>query len=62
LFNDERLSADTSWRAILLATLSNLAFKAGAAGVLGGAKLFRIVGIAFGTTIVAGLAVIFVWP
>jgi uncharacterized membrane protein (DUF4010 family) len=62
LFNDERLSADTSWRAILLATLSNLAFKAGAAGVLGGAKLFRIVGIAFGTTFVAGLAVIFVWP
>lgn len=62
LFNDERLSADTSWRAILLATLSNLAFKAGAAGVLGGAKLFRIVGIAFGATILAGLAVILAWP
>lgn len=62
LFNQDRLSADTSWRAILLATLSNLAFKAGAAGVLGGAKLFRIVGIAFGVTILAGLAVIFVWP
>lgn len=62
LFNEERLSADTSWRAILLATLSNLAFKAGAAGVLGGAKLFRIVGIAFGVTIAAGLAVFFLWP
>ena len=62
LFNQERLSADTSWRAILLATLSNLVFKAGAAGVLGGPRLFRIVGVAFGVTIVAGLAVIFTWP
>lgn len=62
LFNQDRLPADTSWRAILLATLSNLAFKAGAAGVLGGATLFRIVGIAFGVTIAAGLGVIFLWP
>lgn len=62
LFNQDRLPADTSWRAILLATLSNLAFKAGAAGVLGGAALFRIVGIAFGVTIVAGLGVILLWP
>jgi uncharacterized membrane protein (DUF4010 family) len=62
LFNQESLSADTSWRAILLATLSNLAFKAGAAGVLGGAALFRIVGIAFGVTILAGLGVILAWP
>jgi uncharacterized membrane protein (DUF4010 family) len=62
LFNQDRLPGDTSWRAILLATLSNLAFKAGAAGVLGGAALFRIVGIAFGVTIVAGLGVIFLWP
>ena len=62
LFNQDRLPGDTSWRAIMLATLSNLAFKAGAAGVLGGAKLFRIVGIAFGVTIAAGLGVIFLWP
>lgn len=62
LFNQDRLPADTSWRAIMLATLSNLAFKAGAAGVLGGAKLFRIVVIAFGVTIAAGLGVIFLWP
>lgn len=62
LFNQERVEGDTAWRAILLATLSNLAFKAGAAGVLGGAALFQIVGPAFGVTIVAGLAVIFLWP
>ncbi len=62
LFNRDRVGEDTAWRAILLATLSNLAFKAGAAGVLGGAALFRVVGTAFGITIVAGLAVIFLWP
>jgi uncharacterized membrane protein (DUF4010 family) len=62
LFNRERVPEDTAWRAILLATLSNLAFKAGAAGVLGGAALFRIVGAAFGVTILAGLAIIFLWP
>jgi uncharacterized membrane protein (DUF4010 family) len=62
LFHQERLSADTSWRAILLATLSNLAFKAGVAGMLGGAQLFRIVGFAFGVTIAAGLGIIFLWP
>ncbi|HEX5787115.1 MAG TPA: MgtC/SapB family protein [Woeseiaceae bacterium] len=62
LFNQERVEGDTAWRAILLATLSNLAFKAGAAGVLGGRELFRIVGPAFGATIAAGLAVIFLWP
>jgi hypothetical protein len=39
-----------------------LAFKAGAAGVLGGSQLFRIVGPAFGATIAAGLGVIFLWP
>lgn len=62
LFNQERVPGDTAWRAILLATLSNLAFKAGAAGVLGGAALFRIVGAAFGVTILAGLAIIVLWP
>ena len=62
LFNQERVSDGTAWRAILIATLSNLAFKAGAAGVLGGRKLFAIVGPAFGATIVLGVAVIFFWP
>jgi uncharacterized membrane protein (DUF4010 family) len=62
LFNQDRVSGDMAWRSILLATLSNLAFKAGAAGVLGGSKLFRIVGPAFGATIAAGLGVIFLWP
>jgi uncharacterized membrane protein (DUF4010 family) len=62
LFNQQRLGADTAWRSILLATLSNLGFKAGAAGLLGGRELFRIVGLAFGSTMLLGLAVFFLWP
>lgn len=62
LYNQERVPRELAWRAILLATLSNLAFKAGAAGMLGGMGLFRIVGPAFAATIAAGLGVIFLWP
>lgn len=62
LFNQERITDGTAWRAILIATLSNLGFKAGAAGVLGGRKLFAVVGPAFAATIVLGAAVIVWWP
>jgi uncharacterized membrane protein (DUF4010 family) len=62
LFNQQRIDNHTAWRAILIATLSNLAFKAGAAGVLGGIALFRIVAAAFAATIVAGVAIIVFWP
>ena len=62
LFNQQRVSDATAWRAILIATLSNLAFKAGAAGVLGGRRLFAVVAPAFGATIVLGILVIVFWP
>lgn len=62
LFNQQRVDDGTAWRAILIATLSNLVFKAGAAGVLGGRKLIAVVGPAFGATIVVGTAVIIFWP
>src|SRR5690606_5688905 len=62
LYNQERVSRDIAWRAIMLATLANLAFKPGAAGMLGRMRLFRIVGPAFAAKIAAGLVVIFVWP
>ena len=62
LRNQQRVDDGTAWRAILIATLSNLAFKAGAAGVLGGRKLFAVVGTAFGATILLGVAVVVFWP
>ncbi len=62
LFNQERVSGDTAWRAILIATLSNLGFKAAAAGMLGGRKLFAIVGAAFAAAIAVGIVLILFWP
>ena len=62
LFNQQRVSDGTAWRAILIATMSNLAFKAGAAGVLGGRKLFAIIGPAFAATILLGIAIVVFWP
>ncbi len=62
LFNQQRVSGDTAWRAILIATLSNLGFKAAAAGMLGGRKLFAIVGAAFAAAIAVGIALILFWP
>jgi uncharacterized membrane protein (DUF4010 family) len=62
LFTQQRVDGDTAWRAIMIATLSNLGFKAGIAGVLGGRRLFGVVGIAFGMTIVAGILLVTLWP
>lgn len=62
LHNQGRVTDGTAWRAILIAALSNLGFKAGAAGMLGGRKLFVVVGSAFAATIVLGIAVILLWP
>lgn len=62
LYNQQRIEDGMAWRAILIATLSNLAFKAGAAGVLGGRKLFAVVGTVFAATIALGAGLILVWP
>jgi uncharacterized membrane protein (DUF4010 family) len=50
------------WRLILVAALSNLAFKAGMAAVIGGWKLGRAVILLFGIGIAAGTLIIFLWP
>ena len=61
-FSEGQLPADTSWRAIFLATLSNLAFKTGAAAVLGSPAL-RSWMLACGTSaVVIGLALLALWP
>ncbi|MEZ6128574.1 MAG: DUF4010 domain-containing protein [Planctomycetaceae bacterium] len=40
MFNQERVDGGTAWRVILIATMSNLVFKAGAVAMLGSRKLF----------------------
>jgi uncharacterized membrane protein (DUF4010 family) len=54
LFNSGRLEASTAWRVILLASLSNLVFKAGAVIVLGNRAVSLRVAIYFGLSIVLG--------
>jgi uncharacterized membrane protein (DUF4010 family) len=57
-----RLDAGPGWRAIVLASLSNLAFKAVLAGVLGGRALLLRLAPLFAASIAAGVAVLQLWP
>ena len=56
------MEVDTAWRAMVIASLANLAFKACAAGFLGGLPLLRGVLALFATPFLAGLAVVWFWP
>ncbi|WP_237065240.1 MgtC/SapB family protein [Microbulbifer guangxiensis] len=62
LANQGSLHIDTAWRAMIIATLANMVFKAGAAGMLGGSRLFSRVLLLFALPFIAGLGVIFFWP
>lgn len=57
-----RLDSDTGWRMILLASLSNLAFKGVLVATLGGRELLKLVSVAFGVAIAAGGALLWFWP
>lgn len=61
LFRRGEIDPDIAWRATLIATLSNLALKAGAAGVLGGPKLIRPLVAPFGLALAVGLLVVLFW-
>jgi len=62
LSDEGRIGTDTAWRAILLATLANLVFKAGLAFVLGGPPLLRNLAVLFVPSIAAGAALLAFWP
>lgn len=57
-----RLASHTGWQLILLAALSNLAFKAGMVAFLGDRQLLRRIAVLFGLTIAGGLLVLWLWP
>lgn len=58
----ERLSASEGWRLIVIATLSNLAFKGAVVAILGGRRLARKVFIPFLLVFVVGIALVLAWP
>jgi uncharacterized membrane protein (DUF4010 family) len=62
LVNAGNLPAEDGWRLILLASLSNLAFKAGVVAVLGTRQLFRNVVTRYAIALLAGVAVLMFWP
>jgi uncharacterized membrane protein (DUF4010 family) len=62
LYSHGDLDAGIAWRAIFLASLSNLAFKVAAASLLGGAALRRLMLPAGAVTLLAGFAVLALWP
>ncbi|MBB3209485.1 uncharacterized membrane protein (DUF4010 family) [Rhodopirellula rubra] len=62
MFNDHRVDAGTAWRVILVATLSNLFFKATAVAFLGSRKLLAYVIVTFGIAALGGGLLLALWP
>ncbi|QDU80070.1 MgtC family protein [Polystyrenella longa] len=62
MFNEERIDGTTAWRVILIATMSNLVFKAGAVAMLGSRRLLFYVAISFGIAIAGGVLLLLFWP
>lgn len=62
LVSQGRLEPGTAWRVILVASLSNLVFKAGMVAVIGGRGLLRFVLPAFSAVLIAGVCVLLWWP
>lgn len=58
----QRVDTTTTWQVILIASLVNLVFKAGVALMLGSAKLFLRVALAFGLAIAGGVLILLAWP
>jgi len=62
LVHQGMIPPETGWRLILVGGLANLVFKGGAVLALGGWALFRRILPLFGVTMIAGLAVLLLWP
>lgn len=58
----ERLGADTTWRVILIAMLTNLLFKTGVAWALGSTRLLLRLVLPIAATLAGGLALLLAWP
>jgi uncharacterized membrane protein (DUF4010 family) len=62
MINDNRLDADTGWRLILLASLSNLVFKGLTVAVLGTRRLLASIVVLFTIVFAVGAAILAFWP
>jgi uncharacterized membrane protein (DUF4010 family) len=62
MVDEARIDPSNGWRLVLVASLSNLAFKAGIAIFLGGPRFGVRVLLAFALGAAGGLALLLVWP
>jgi len=62
MVNGGQIPAGTGWRLIVVASMANLAFKAGTVAVLGERRLFGRVTVSFGIAGAAGAALLVFWP
>lgn len=62
LFQSGRLDAADAWRVVLVASLSNLVFKAGIVAAFGRREAFITVAVVFGLTVALGLVLVLWWP
>lgn len=62
LLNEARIDKDIAWRLIFVASLANLAFKAGVVAVIGGAQLRRRAVPALAVLTLIGLLGVWLWP
>ena len=62
LIKIDALNVSTGWKLILLASLSNLAFKGVMAGILGTKQLAKWIALSFGVAIIVGIFLIWLWP
>lgn len=62
MVHDGKLAPASGWRLILVGSMSNLVFKAAAAGWLGGPALFRRLALCFGVALGAGGLLLLFWP
>jgi uncharacterized membrane protein (DUF4010 family) len=62
LVGKERLAAETAWRLILVASLSNLVFKGALVAIFGGRPLLKRVVPAFGALLAAGALILWLAP
>jgi len=62
LVNGGTLEANTGWRVILVAAMSNLAFKSGIVAALGDRGLLRRISLMFGAAFLGGVAILLLWP
>ena len=56
------LDPDAGWRAMLLASLSNMVFKAGVVAVLGSRNLLGRIALLFGLALAGGGLILWLWP